>query len=222
MSVWLNYLRIKIYIKYEKEDKLYDFNYGKSTGLLRKKRTQKVLQEEVQSIQKESVKAPETGNDNNNTRRENDSDSQSNVSINSRPQSSGSEYSVGRDIKVSERGDSTTLSEHEAQRESGRTAVGFIIALLAFTSLISGFMAKESVVSVMELLFTNGVQEIGKLAAASMLVFSLLYTPCVAAIASIKREMGRQWAVYVVLMQCGIAWIAALAVRLIGLAIGMG
>jgi ferrous iron transport protein B len=90
------------------------------------------------------------------------------------------------------------------------------------TSLISGFMAKESVVSVMELLFTNGVQEIGKLAAASMLVFSLLYTPCVAAIASIKREMGRQWAVYVVLMQCGIAWIAALAVRLIGLAIGMG
>ena len=90
------------------------------------------------------------------------------------------------------------------------------------TSLISGFMAKESVVSVMELLFTNGVQEIGKLAAASMLVFSLLYTPCVAAIASIKRELGRQWAVYVVLLQCGIAWIAALAVRLIGLAFGLG
>ena len=90
------------------------------------------------------------------------------------------------------------------------------------TSLISGFMAKESVVSVMELLFTNGVQEIGKLAAASMLVFSLLYTPCVAAIASIKRELGRQWAVYVVLLQCGIAWIAALAVRLIGLALGLG
>jgi ferrous iron transport protein B len=90
------------------------------------------------------------------------------------------------------------------------------------TSLISGFMAKESVVSVMELLFTNGVQEIGKLAAASMLVFSLLYTPCVAAIASIKREMGRQWAIYVVLLQCGIAWIAALAVRLIGLVFGLG
>ncbi len=90
------------------------------------------------------------------------------------------------------------------------------------TSLISGFMAKESVVSVMELLFTNGVQEIGKLAAMSMLVFSLLYTPCVAAIASIKRELGRQWAVYVVLLQCGIAWIAALAVRMIGLAFGLG
>ena len=90
------------------------------------------------------------------------------------------------------------------------------------TSLISGFMAKESVVSVMELLFTNGVQEIGKLAAASMLVFSLLYTPCVAAIASIKREMGRQWAIYVVLLQCGIAWIAALVVRLIGLVFGLG
>ena len=90
------------------------------------------------------------------------------------------------------------------------------------TSLITGFMAKESVVSVMEMLFTGGVQAIGKLAAASMLVFSLLYTPCVAAIASIKREMGRQWAIYVVLLQCGIAWAAALAVRLIGLALGLG
>ncbi len=90
------------------------------------------------------------------------------------------------------------------------------------TSLVSGFMAKESVVSVMELLFSNGVAAIGSLAAASLLVFSLLYTPCVAAIASIKREMGAKWACYVVLWQCAIAWVMALIVRLIGLALGMG
>ena len=90
------------------------------------------------------------------------------------------------------------------------------------TSLISGFMAKESVVSVMNTLFTQDVSTvIGGLAAASMLVFSLLYTPCVAATASIKRELGGKWAVAMVLWQCGIAWIAALLVRLIGLALGM-
>jgi len=59
------------------------------------------------------------------------------------------------------------------------------------------------------------------LTAASLLVFSLLYTPCVAAVASIRRELGRKWALYVVLWQCFIAWIAALIVRLIGLAAGM-
>ena len=92
------------------------------------------------------------------------------------------------------------------------------------TSLISGFMAKESVVSVMEILFTGeGVgAALSTLTAASLLVFSLLYTPCVAAIASIKRELGGRWAVYVVLWQCAIAWIAALLVRLIGLLLGMG
>ena len=92
------------------------------------------------------------------------------------------------------------------------------------TSLISGFMAKESVVSVMEILFAGqGVgTAISSLTAASLLVFSLLYTPCVAAIASIKRELGGKWAVYVVLWQCFVAWIAALVVRLIGLALGLG
>jgi len=88
------------------------------------------------------------------------------------------------------------------------------------TSLISGFMAKESVVSVMQVIFGSGkaMREIlTPLAAASMLVFSLLYTPCVAAIAAIKRELGGKWAVYVVVWQCVIAWIAALLVRLIGL-----
>jgi ferrous iron transport protein B len=54
----------------------------------------------------------------------------------------------------------------------------------------------------------------------SMLVFSLLYTPCVAAVASIRREMGRKWAIYVVLWQCVIAWLAAFIVRLIGMALG--
>ena len=90
------------------------------------------------------------------------------------------------------------------------------------TSLASGFMAKESVVSVMEILFRDGVSGIGGLTAASMLVFSLLYTPCVAAISSIRREMGGKWAFYVVLWQCGIAWVAALIVRLIGTALGLG
>ena len=89
------------------------------------------------------------------------------------------------------------------------------------TSLISGFMAKESVVSVMETLFEGGVTAIGALSAASMLVFSLLYTPCVAAVASIRRELGRTWAVSVVLWQCCVAWIMALIVRIIGTIIGL-
>ena len=91
------------------------------------------------------------------------------------------------------------------------------------TSLISGFMAKESVVSVMEILFAGeGVAALGTLTAASLLVFSLLYTPCVAAIASVRRELGGRWALFVVLWQCGIAWLAALLVRLVGLLLGAG
>ena len=90
------------------------------------------------------------------------------------------------------------------------------------TSLISGFMAKESVVSVLEILFADGIAgALSTLSAGCLLVFSLLYTPCVAAIASIRRELGRGWAVGVVLWQCGIAWLAALALRLIGLAFGL-
>ena len=90
------------------------------------------------------------------------------------------------------------------------------------TSLISGFMAKESVVSVLEILFKDGVEALGTLTAVSLLVFSLLYTPCVASIAAIKRELGGRWAVGVVLWQCAIAWVAALVVRLIGMALGVG
>lgn len=90
------------------------------------------------------------------------------------------------------------------------------------TALISGFMAKESVVSTLEILFGGSITSaMTPLAAASLLVFSLLYTPCVAAIASVKRELGSRWAVGVVCWQCAIAWVCALLVRLIGLAIGM-
>ena len=86
------------------------------------------------------------------------------------------------------------------------------------TSLISGVMAKESVVSTLEILFEGGVgNAISALAAASLLVFSLLYTPCIAAIASVKRELGTKWAASLVIWQCLLAWLAAFIVRLIGL-----
>lgn len=90
------------------------------------------------------------------------------------------------------------------------------------TSLISGFMAKESVVSTMGILFGASIETaISTVSAATMLVFSLLYTPCVAAIASIKRELGTRWAVGVVFWQCAVAWIVAFIVRLICMAVGM-
>ena len=87
------------------------------------------------------------------------------------------------------------------------------------TALITGFMAKESVVSTLSVLFGSTAELTGAItpvAAASLLVFCLLYTPCVAAIASIKRELGAKWAVYVVIGQCAVAWIAAFIVHLIG------
>ena len=86
------------------------------------------------------------------------------------------------------------------------------------TSLISGFMAKEGVVSMMEMLFGSegGIAAVMTPGAAGcLLVFSLLYTPCVAAIASIKRELGRPWAAAVCFWQCAVAWIAALLFRLV-------
>ena len=80
------------------------------------------------------------------------------------------------------------------------------------TALITGFIAKESVVSTLSVLLGSGVKItsiLTQLGAASLLVFCLLYTPCVAAIASIKRELGRKWACFVVVFQCVIAWIMA-------------
>ena len=84
------------------------------------------------------------------------------------------------------------------------------------TALISGFMAKESVVSTLGILFGKSVTTaITSAAAGSLLVFSLLYTPCVAAIASIRREMGARWACAVVVWQCVIAWIVSFIVYMI-------
>ena len=86
------------------------------------------------------------------------------------------------------------------------------------TSLISGFMAKESVVSVLEVLFgaEGGITAVlGVVEAGTLLIFSLLYTPCVAAIASVKRELGWKWAVAVVLWQCILAWIVSFLFRII-------
>lgn len=87
------------------------------------------------------------------------------------------------------------------------------------TALITGFMAKESVVATLNVLFAaSGALHgtLSNLAAASLLIFCLLYTPCVAAIASIKRELGGRWAVLVVVLQCAIAWVAAFLVYMVG------
>lgn len=92
------------------------------------------------------------------------------------------------------------------------------------TSLIAGFMAKESVVSTLSVLFgttQNLLATLTPLAAASLLVFCLLYTPCVAAVSSIKRELGGKWAVAIVTGQCVIAWMMAFIVRLVGMIFGL-
>ena len=93
------------------------------------------------------------------------------------------------------------------------------------TALLTGFMAKESVVSTLNVLVGDGdavLPLLSSLSTMSLLVFSLLYTPCVAAVASIKRELGAKWAAAVVVFQCVIAWIAAYAVYLIGTLLGLG
>ena len=90
------------------------------------------------------------------------------------------------------------------------------------TALITGFMAKESVVSTLSVLFGQTSALLGcitPVSVAGLLVFCLLYTPCVAAIASIKRELGGKWAAGVVIGQCVIAWVAAFVVYLVGSAI---
>ena len=88
------------------------------------------------------------------------------------------------------------------------------------TALISGFMAKESVVSSLPVLFgsTAALQSsLSTVGALSLLVFCLLYTPCVAAIASVKRELGGKWAVMMAVGQCVIAWIASVVIYHIGI-----
>ena len=91
------------------------------------------------------------------------------------------------------------------------------------TALITGFMAKESVVSTLSVLFGSTealLMAISPVAAASLLVFCLLYTPCVAAVSAIKRELGGKWALGVVFGQCAVAWLAAFVIRVIGLMLG--
>ncbi len=90
------------------------------------------------------------------------------------------------------------------------------------TSLISGFIAKESVVSVMQVLFAGDLTTMmSALSAVTMLIFSLLYTPCIASIAAIRRELGAKWAVGTIIWQCAIAWTAAMLVRLVCMAFGL-
>ena len=89
------------------------------------------------------------------------------------------------------------------------------------TSLLVGVIAKESVVSTLSVLFSSEAALVSLLssgAAAALLVFCLLYSPCVAAIASIKRELGTKWAAFVVVGQCALAWLVAFGVKLISLA----
>ena len=91
------------------------------------------------------------------------------------------------------------------------------------TALVTGFMAKESVVSTLSILFGSTaalVEVLSPLAAVCLLTFCLLYTPCVAAIASVKRELGGKWAAGVVIGQCVIAWIAAFLVKIVGVLMG--
>ena len=85
------------------------------------------------------------------------------------------------------------------------------------TALITGFMAKESVVSTLTILYGSSAAfatALSPAAAAPLLVFCLLYTPCIAAVASVKRELGNKWAVIMVVNQCAVAWLCALLVRL--------
>ena len=92
------------------------------------------------------------------------------------------------------------------------------------TALVTGFLAKEGVVTTLTVLYGSVealVAAITPVAAAALLVFCLLYTPCAAAVASVKRELGGKWAAAIVVGQCAIAWVCAFAVRLICMAFGM-
>ena len=108
-------------------------------------------------------------------------------------------------------------------------AIGWIFAPLGFgdwrisTALITGVMAKESVVSTLSILFGSVgaiTAALTPLAAVSLLVFCLLYTPCIAALASVKRELGGKWAIGVAFWQLAVAWVVAFAVHGAGLLLG--
>ena len=93
------------------------------------------------------------------------------------------------------------------------------------TALVAGFMAKEIVASTLSVLFGSAAEVmavLSPLAAFCLMVFCLLYTPCVAAIAAVRRELGGRWAAGIVVFQCVVAYAVALLVRLVGLALGLG
>ena len=156
------------YERRAKEDKLYDYAYARSTGLLRKKREHKEVQENKQGLSKSHVEIPnnegvhEESSEANIKKADSLSEQETkskaveetshsdkperkvaecNRSENLRPTSSGSGDTIRRNMQTSERRDSTAVTEAEERRESKHTAVGFIIALLAFTSLISGYIS---------------------------------------------------------------------------------
>ena len=93
------------------------------------------------------------------------------------------------------------------------------------TALITGFTAKESVVSTFQVLLGGSTANLSVLfnqgTALVFLVFSLLYTPCVAAVAAVKRELGRKWSWLLVLTQCAVAWLASFGVALVLRAMGL-
>ena len=92
------------------------------------------------------------------------------------------------------------------------------------TALITGFTAKESVVSTMTVLLGGGIDMLQQfftpLTAIVFLIFTLLYTPCVAAISAVKRELGGRWAIVIVMLQCTIAWIVSFGVHAVGMMMG--
>jgi len=124
------------------------------------------------------------------------------------------------------------LEEEQAAESLLAWLSGFFAPLLAplglgdwriATALFSGFIAKESVVATLEILFGDGGPEaaLTALSAMSLLVYSLIYTPCVAAIAAVKRELGSKWATAVVLLQCAIAWMMSYLTVIIGRMCGL-
>ena len=93
------------------------------------------------------------------------------------------------------------------------------------TALIAGFMAKEVVVSTSMVLFGDAATLLAAmtpLACACLLAFCLLYTPCVAAVEAVRRELGLRWALGVVAFQCAVAWLVAFVIRVVGMALGLG
>ena len=121
------------------------------------------------------------------------------------------------------------------QGQSMLAALGTLIAPLftplgfgswiAAAALVAGFGAKENVVATLTVLMGGSTAALSQLfsplTAVVFLVFVLLYTPCVAAVSAVKNELGGRYAFWVVLMQCGVAWIVAFAVRVAGAALGL-